>query len=1190
MGKIYDRFNNLTFLNEDEVKQNFVIPLLSEFLGYSLNEILPEQKFPARDVHSGVYLKGDTKGLTNKPDYIICLNGEIENPKIILDAKDQKEDIDKHLPQIKSYTLSVGINLIVITNGVQIKVLNSNDLIFKSNNIGELDERFEQLYLILGRQNQAIKTLKEIITGIDEKIALGLNDKDALDKDILRKRIELSDFSKYLSSVKKHYEHWQIPSDFQGLNNIKIEAFNPTGLHYFHLFIDDNEIDEKKEFTYFQLIREFKSNIKIFIGETGIGKTTLLKYLTYQNAISCIELKQVQIPVYIALRNIGQHHSLEELIKNELQTHFYNIDSVYDFISKNNILLVLDGYDEVIDHEVYELDETIKKLSTKCSCLICTRESRIPIIKPADVFRISSLKEEKIELIAKEHFGKDYNTFLNEIENKGLKKEAQNTLLLLLMISIFKSENELPQSLTRITHKVVQRIEQWEHEKGKKDLNPIDWKIKEEILSILAYNIIKKNNPILDILELETIVLPFLIEAEERKLIPAGLTQKQIINKISATGLIIFDQDKLFFWHRIFLNYFSSIALAKAFIKNNKIIHDISNQAKWESTLIGTSFILEDSTEFIKLLKNDLWLSSYCLFESKKVSNELTKTILKELLERCSSKILEIRSRALFYLKKTDKSIITDEFWKLFNSSEYLDVKMIAIEEIAKEKTKKAKEFVIKNIDWDEPASIMGRGSQTSIAHALSNFDDPEILMILNIWSKKNDLWTSMECRDIFIKLIKQDRVSKEIRKELINFYFTIYDLDRKGADKIRDIAKILITLNDETLIPRLISSLNNSDNDFTYNYSNSIDILSSYTSPYSTEIVYKNAINQSNSNLIQERCAEILASTKAYVPFEYVHDLEKSTNKGVQLYGIKLLAKFPFDVAKDKILGYLNSDNQHFQNAAFEVVDKNASILEIIATNNLPKHFFWPSLYTFLKSVRKYKITEASPKLDYFTETIKNRNDFRLLCEIANTYVAIGEFQKAVKIVESFYNDKGELLINDDYDLNILEELVVNFEKEFATKILLNIYDKIKHKMSKSGHFMESKYLDAVDKVGTLALKETTKRILEDEIEKHLKDPTYYLHLERIFRTLTQIGSIEDEDWLLEILSKNAKINWTDLKRGIECLGIFGTTKSLNVIKQVAKDNSKNDYTLNTCLYAYESIIRRSGIQREIKQEELLN
>ena len=34
MGRVFDRFGNLTFQNEAEVSQNFLVPLLMEFLGY----------------------------------------------------------------------------------------------------------------------------------------------------------------------------------------------------------------------------------------------------------------------------------------------------------------------------------------------------------------------------------------------------------------------------------------------------------------------------------------------------------------------------------------------------------------------------------------------------------------------------------------------------------------------------------------------------------------------------------------------------------------------------------------------------------------------------------------------------------------------------------------------------------------------------------------------------------------------------------------------------------------------------------------------------------------------------------------------------------------------------------------------------------------------------------------------------
>ncbi len=136
MGKLLDQFAGLKFNNEAEVSQDFILPLLQNYLGYSLNEIKPEEHYPARDLHSGVNTeKGGSKGLTHRPDFVICLDGNIDEPRFIIDSKAPSENINDHFGQLRSYANSVGRNFLMMTNGTEIKVFDVNVLLFYSDSI-----------------------------------------------------------------------------------------------------------------------------------------------------------------------------------------------------------------------------------------------------------------------------------------------------------------------------------------------------------------------------------------------------------------------------------------------------------------------------------------------------------------------------------------------------------------------------------------------------------------------------------------------------------------------------------------------------------------------------------------------------------------------------------------------------------------------------------------------------------------------------------------------------------------------------------------------------------------------------------------------------------------------------------------------------------------------------------------------
>ena len=76
MGRLYDEFGTVTFRNEAEVSQNFIQPLLMNYLGYESREIIPEHSYPVKHIYSGVsFGKDGSKSLHHRPDFVVCQIG-----------------------------------------------------------------------------------------------------------------------------------------------------------------------------------------------------------------------------------------------------------------------------------------------------------------------------------------------------------------------------------------------------------------------------------------------------------------------------------------------------------------------------------------------------------------------------------------------------------------------------------------------------------------------------------------------------------------------------------------------------------------------------------------------------------------------------------------------------------------------------------------------------------------------------------------------------------------------------------------------------------------------------------------------------------------------------------------------------------------------------------------------------------
>lgn len=108
VGRIYDALGSLTYANEAEVSQKFLVPLLAEHLGYDRNaEILPERHFAAFDIPQNRKERLSSRELLCRPDYVLVVGSA---PVAVVDSKDPNENLDDHLDQLRAYCIGAGTN------------------------------------------------------------------------------------------------------------------------------------------------------------------------------------------------------------------------------------------------------------------------------------------------------------------------------------------------------------------------------------------------------------------------------------------------------------------------------------------------------------------------------------------------------------------------------------------------------------------------------------------------------------------------------------------------------------------------------------------------------------------------------------------------------------------------------------------------------------------------------------------------------------------------------------------------------------------------------------------------------------------------------------------------------------------------------------------------------------------------
>ncbi|HMK93884.1 MAG TPA: N-6 DNA methylase [Candidatus Limnocylindrales bacterium] len=157
----YCSLNDLT--NESSVEQFFVIRLLKD-LGFEDSEILTKTSIKELVIGKG------SKKENYKPDYAIKLKNKI---RLLIDAKDPKENVDNYLYQISGYALAINqsystedkpTRLCVLTNGIITKLYkwsNKTPIVeLKFDDFRDGNVKFSELQKALSKE-QLIKTERQ---------------------------------------------------------------------------------------------------------------------------------------------------------------------------------------------------------------------------------------------------------------------------------------------------------------------------------------------------------------------------------------------------------------------------------------------------------------------------------------------------------------------------------------------------------------------------------------------------------------------------------------------------------------------------------------------------------------------------------------------------------------------------------------------------------------------------------------------------------------------------------------------------------------------------------------------------------------------------------------------------------------------------------------------------------------------
>jgi predicted NACHT family NTPase len=409
----------------------------------------------------------------------------------------------------------------------------------------------------------------------------------------------------------------------------------------------------------------------MILGKPGAGKTTFLKHL----AIQCIggRFQPQQVPIFITLKEFAESQDrpdLLEYIRQYLESS--KLEIIQELLDRGNVLILLDGLDEVRETDVSRVLRQIQKFSERyhhnqivVTCRIAAREYTFEQFTEVEVADFDS------DQIA-DFAGKWFRSREDEVKGDRFLKQlkahppieelATSPLLLTLLCLVFEDSGEFPANRSELYQNGVDvLLKKWDVKRNiERDqiYKKLSLKRKEDLLSQIAYRTFEAANYFFKQKDLERQIREFIenlpgASTDEQEL---ELDSEAVLKSIEAQhGLFVERARGIYsFSHLTFHEYFTAqqiVSKCNPTSLNDPVLNQLASNVmdvRWREVILLVVGMLTEADSLLLLMKQKV---DSLIAENKKLQNLLKWTAGKS---RATSLILEELEARFFYIKQID--------------------------------------------------------------------------------------------------------------------------------------------------------------------------------------------------------------------------------------------------------------------------------------------------------------------------------------------------------------------------------------------------------------------------------------------------------------------------------------------------------------------------------------------------------